>query len=154
MTFPIVGPIAGNKTRVGWATSITNAVNDHENRLDAIEAQIVRKSSDETLTTSTGMQNDDALKFSVLANAAYRVRLSLDIGSPVAASFKFQVTVPAGTVDQGGRFLYNPTATTVGGGVITASSNWLETGFTTLGAGVHQYIEVWGLFITGGSSGT
>lgn len=153
VAYPIVAPVANNKTRVGWAINVTDSCNDHETRIAAIESLTVRKTANETVTTSTAMQNDDHLKFNMAASGVYVVRMTLDFGSPVAASFKFQVTAPAGCTDVGGRFIYNNTAVGLNGGIIAAGTLWLETGFTTLGAGTHQFIDVSGIFINGGAAG-
>lgn len=60
----------------------------------------VTKAADETVSASTTLQNDDDFTFSVDANAVYYAefgfRLSENVGG--AQDFKFNFTVPSGTV--------------------------------------------------------
>jgi len=54
------------------------------------------KSADETIDTSTVMQNDDELVVAVQANTTYKFVLILMINSVAAADFKWQMALPAG----------------------------------------------------------
>lgn len=56
---------------------------------------LVKKSADETLATSTTLQNDDHLLFAVSANTKYAFRLALFINTPAAADYKYTFTGPA-----------------------------------------------------------
>lgn len=58
---------------------------------------IVRKSADETVNTSTTLQNDDHLLFAVLANERYLVEAFLLCDATTVADIKFGWSVPAST---------------------------------------------------------
>lgn len=55
-----------------------------------------RKSADETVTTSTTLQNDDELFVAVNANGIYEFRLFLDYNSSTTADIKIGWTLPSG----------------------------------------------------------
>lgn len=58
------------------------------------------KAADETVSASTVLQNDDDFDFTVEANAVYWVEFGFRISENIAGAqdFKFNFTVPAGTV--------------------------------------------------------
>jgi hypothetical protein len=66
-----------------------------ESRLEAMQWTYLSKSADETVTSSTTLQNDNDLFFSVAANATYYIRAHLDFGGLTAADFKCAYTFPA-----------------------------------------------------------
>ncbi|MDT3395428.1 hypothetical protein RKE29_01975 [Streptomyces sp. B1866] len=64
--------------------------------LNALFAQAY-KTADESLSSSTTLQNDDQLAVPVAANALYRVDLFLIYSSDVSADFKLDFTTPSGS---------------------------------------------------------
>jgi hypothetical protein len=85
--------------------------------------KIVRKASDESLNSSTTLQNDDALLFSVAANERWLVNLYLLV----------QAAANAGTMDFKCGWSY-PTSTTMfwapNGSYTTAEPSWVGGGLT------------------------
>lgn len=66
-------------------------------RLQAMRWTYVLKTADETVTSSTTMQNDNDLVIPVEANATYYARVHLAFGGLSGADIKTQWTVPTGT---------------------------------------------------------
>lgn len=56
------------------------------------------KEADETVTTSTTLQNDDELLFAVAANEVWQFEGVLSLSAPTAADFKMSFTGPTGAV--------------------------------------------------------
>jgi len=62
------------------------------------------KTSRETVTSSTTLQNDDDFSFSVKANTTYALTANFVINSVTAAGMKWEFSVPSGTT---GRLISN-----------------------------------------------
>ncbi|WP_274029442.1 hypothetical protein [Streptomyces sp. MMBL 11-1] len=60
--------------------------------------QLVRKTADESVTSSTVLQNDNHLVLPVVANASYSLFLLCIFSGDTAGDIKFDWAVPAGTV--------------------------------------------------------
>jgi len=56
----------------------------------------IRKSADELVTSSTTLQNDDELTFSIGANETYIVHMSVNATMSASGSIKYTVTAPSG----------------------------------------------------------
>lgn len=67
-------------------------VRDNENMLRGLFA---RKTADESVTSSTVLQNDDHLVLAVEANTVYEFEMLLSLFGATAGDFKFQFAVPA-----------------------------------------------------------
>lgn len=86
----------------GWNGSLEpptkNAVYD---KIETISAgtthALVRKTADESVTSSTTLQNDDALLFAVGANEVWIVKFVLSIIGNTTGDFKAALTGPAGS---------------------------------------------------------
>jgi hypothetical protein len=66
-------------------------------QLEAIVCRIVVKGADEPVTSTTTLQNDDALTITVAANTIYRAKLMLVYDGLAAADFKYSLSGPTGT---------------------------------------------------------
>lgn len=62
------------------------------------QVQLVRKSTDESVTSSTTLQNDNHLFLPVVANATYDLFLMCIFSGDTAGDIKFAWSVPSGTV--------------------------------------------------------
>jgi hypothetical protein len=72
------------------------------------------KTTIESLTSSTTMQDDDHLQLPVDANATYKLSLQLIYDGDSTADFKFQIVGPAGVADLGSQANGSWIRTTVG----------------------------------------
>lgn len=62
------------------------------------QVQFVRKTADESVVSSTTLQNDDHLKLPVVANAVYTLFLMCIFSGGTTGDIKFDWAVPSGTV--------------------------------------------------------
>jgi hypothetical protein len=101
----------------------------------------IRKTADETVTSSTTLQNDDHLVFAVDANSVYSIEMVLIVSAGnTTADYKFAWTFPSGTTMfwgmvseggtmwQAGNHLTGPAALGTEATTITASSDNIITG--------------------------
>ncbi|WP_433252847.1 hypothetical protein ACQPYK_08540 [Streptosporangium sp. CA-135522] len=117
-------------------------------------SQFVRKSVDESLTSSTTVQDDDELFVAVVANAVYRIQTFIRYNSPTAADMRLTWSGPSGTVLRWGTFAphiaqTNRDSVTVGFGVFN-----LTDGADVGGFGGNAVAIPMGLLTTSGSAGT
>lgn len=106
----------------------------------------VTKTVNETVTTSTALQDDDHLSFTMGANETWSYRFVLQANSPVAAGIKFAVTAPSGATCQVS-FIDQQTASSesnVGCGVASA---------VLTGTGANEVYEVVGSVTTAATAG-
>ena len=87
-------PVGVSQTEIGYLDGVTSGI---QAQIDAIKeaktfSAIVKK-ADETVTSSTVMQDDDELTVALSANKSYGFLLVLKIISPAAADFKYNLTV-------------------------------------------------------------
>lgn len=75
---------------------ITNLLSGAATEGGLLEARFVNKPSDETVTSSATMQNDDDLVVAVSANASYRFICSIRYGAAATPQIKIGFTVPSG----------------------------------------------------------
>lgn len=117
--------------------------------------QVVRKSADETVTSSTALQNDDELLFAAVAGSSYRFTINLIVscasGTP---DLKVLMTAPAGSLAWG--VIGLDTAATSG----TASAVMIGRSVATSGSSVSVgavngilHVQITGSFLctTGGN---
>lgn len=57
---------------------------------------VVQKTGGETVTSSTALQNDDHLTFSIAANETWKGVITLPISANPSGGFKFDITAPSG----------------------------------------------------------
>jgi hypothetical protein len=137
----VVGAAAASITD----SDITDLRTYSASRLNEGWSSIV-KAADETVTTSTTLQDDDDFSIQVEANSKYLLRLLLKVNVGTAAGLKYQFTVPSGATYDGLHVSHNGSTpevvscTEAGTALYSGSS-----GATTL------LIEV--LLETGGSAG-
>lgn len=94
------------------------------------QTRYVKKTADESVTSSTTLQNDDALVVSLAANAEYELTLYLAVNGSAAGDVKTAWSMPASTTGQ--RFEFGPdtsSATSSAGTAVRASC--LTDGFAT-----------------------
>lgn len=117
------------------------------------EERYINKSASESVTSSTTLQDDDALTFTVAANSTYLVRLGVFYdGSAVSGGIKLALTLPAGAIfsvttssatyaaSSGTVFLDDPT--TDGVGVVSGGSfDLLVTTVGTAGSATLQWAQ-------------
>lgn len=115
------------------------------------------KTSDQSVTSSTVLVNDNALSVPVAANAGYLVFAMLDYegGTQGAADLKFQWTGPSGATLVLS-FVYYPTAGGVGANTNLAAITGLSVTRTagTNGAGVTLPVFMFGTLRTASTAGT
>jgi hypothetical protein len=91
-----------------------------------VSKTFIRKSSAETVTSSTTLQDDDELLFAIAANETWHTDLYLAVTSAGAADFKYAFTAPAGltsiTYGHMDNSLSVATSTATGLSISTASS--------------------------------
>ena len=122
-------------------------------RIDAAAAVLplyARKTADESLVSSTTLQNDDHLFWSVVANTIYELSLHVTYNSGVTPDFKIGWTFPAGLT---------MTWAYIGvdlAGAIVNRGNLIQTSVLAQGgaAGVEIHLAVFGVVVVGGTAGT
>lgn len=88
-----------------------------------IVTKVVRKTADETIVSSTVLQDDDHLVLAIGANEVWHIRLILLYTSPAAADIKYSWTIPVGATITWGNMhpvenayeLYDTSGTTTAG---------------------------------------
>jgi len=104
----------------------------------------IRKTADESVTTSTTLQNDDHLLFAIAANEIWSVQFFLAVVAGGPQGMKFAVTVPAGATM---RF-----AATAGGGDIVGTT--ATSGAEILNsASINNIVQIMGWVANGGTAG-
>lgn len=117
---------------------------------------LVRKTADESVTSSTVMQSDDQLVVALDANSYYAIRAVITYDSPAAGDFKFQFTVPSGAT---GRKFALYSAVNATSCASTAQNSWGDaigdavTGIGAPAAGAPCDVVIDGYVITSGTSG-
>lgn len=77
----------------------------------------VHKTADESVISSTTMQNDNHLLVSVAANAEYEIELQMAANGSAAGDIKLQWTIPSGATTQ--RFCRGPDTSSAGSSAAT-----------------------------------
>jgi len=114
-----------------------------------------RKTANESVTSSTAMQNDDELFVSVAANSSYEVSSYIRYDGATAGDMDFQFTGPAGAVFSAGISRLLSTAAAVSDDVTdTLEDLSVAAAAGCLGAGVPTAVMVQGILIVGGTAGT
>jgi hypothetical protein len=138
MAFTTV-PSAGAKLR----GSVLSAL------ITEVRPVIARKTVDETISSSSTLQNDDELFVSVTANAVYSARLHLPYQSNATPGFKYGFTFPSGTTLPLWSF---EGITTVPAFTYGVATNGGVSGLG--GTAANQALDAWGLVIVSSTAGT
>jgi len=115
---------------------------------------IVRKPSDESLTSNITLQNDDHLLLAVGVSEVWKFKLSILYRSSTTADFKMAFTFPGGEIAAMGVTKGNTVSTAIcvsfeGSSSPAAGSNNIDG----LSAAQSSYFEIDGVYINGGSAG-
>lgn len=108
----------------------------------------VRKTADETLSSNTTLQNDDALLWAVRSNAVYIMHLWVLYQSGTAGDFKMGFTVPASTTMAWAWFGSDTNLAVVNAGPFNESSSTAAGGSTA-----NLWAHVHGVITTSATSG-
>ncbi len=116
---------------------------------DKLRTRIVIKASDETVVSSTTIQDDDELFIGVDSKSKYSFEVNIDLTSSSVPDFKWKFSSPAGTVGSyvvsGARFGGGQGGLQVGNIDVELNLAILDTGSTVLISGIIE---------TGNTSGT
>ena|SRR5688572_20875385 len=102
------------------------------------------KSADETVTSSTTLQNDDHLLVSVAANTTYLLEMDFVFSANASGDLKTTFTVPSGTT---GALNMTSDAGTSTGVSMTSTAVWD-------GTGTDEQARIWGRVVTSSTAGT
>lgn len=105
--------------------------------------QVVRKASDESVTSSTVLQNDDVLLFPILAAEVWAWELHLFVTGIDTGDIQAAFTIPTGATMQWGGI--GPSSA-LGAGAAAGDGNFISE--TASGQG-----RAWGLSVVGGTAG-
>lgn len=114
----------------------------------------VIKTADEPVISSTVLQNDNELFFSVEANTKYAVKFVLLYTGATAGDFKVNVTVPAGAAYRLGVFGLTETATGVTGPFQTSTITEASGSYTFGCSGFSAMATLDGVITIGATAGT
>ncbi len=109
----------------------------------------IRKTADESVTSSTTLQNDDQLTFSIGANETYIYHIIMNATMASAGSIKYTVTAPSGATCSTSSFGIDSTGS--GGELLNAGCG--TSGFYG-GTGTTSYETIDGTVTTGATPGT
>lgn len=154
-------PLATPRTWVVGETvtaALMNAeIRDQMNTLIA-DVDYVHKTADESVTSSTTIQNDNHLLVSVAANTEYEIIVRLAVNGSAAADFKMAWTMPAGCTGQ--RFSRGPAVSSATSTADTTTrASGLTDNFTTeinygvFSTGQLSFVEEILYVVTAGTAG-
>lgn len=155
-------PLAVPRTWVVGETVTAALLNaEIRDQVTALRAdkQAVYKTADESVTSSTTLQNDNHLLCSVAANAQYIIVARLAVNGSASGDFKMAWTFPTGTTTQ--RFSRGPDASSAGSTASTTmrasgitNGHLVEINYGVFTTGSQSYIEETLYVFTGGTAGT
>ncbi len=162
VSYPIVPLGEGTVLDPDWISDVTEAVNDHQDRLTAIEALstlFAYKTADESVSSSTTAQNDDHLAATVAANARYIIDMWVVVfSSSETPDFQVNFTQPSlATVGYSSNGLaFSTTGTVVGSVQMQALINQTSpTNRQTTGVVAdNTVVRISGLLTTSSTAGT
>ena len=114
--------------------------------------EFIRKAADETIDTSSTLQNDDDFVVALAASEVVAFELVLFINSGSTPDFKFAFTVPSGAVltwGIGSSVMMNTSETAVGSATETASG----TAIALAGQAARRLVTVSGLVVNSTTAG-
>lgn len=155
-------PLASPRTWVVGETvtaALMNAeIRDQMNALIA-DVDYVHKTADESVASSTTLQNDNHLLVSVLANSEYEIIVRIAVNGAASSDFKMAWTLPAGCTGQ--RFSSGPavsSATSTADTTTRASgltnSFGTEINYGVFSTGQLSFVEEILYVVTSGTAGT
>lgn len=119
---------------------------------------LVRKTVDESVASSTAVQNDDTLLFAVAANEVWVFEVILSIETVTAADFRFRFDSPAGSSG-----VYGAIGAALGAASVESSARWSAGGFSlgittslgsTGGSGANTPVFIHGIIANGSTAGS
>lgn len=144
-------------------THITTANSQLQEALNSIDTQIgataanvfARKTSDQSVTSSTSFVNDTQLACSVLASGIYVVIGSIIIDGSTIGDFKQQFTAPSGTTFDWSSYGQGVGASSAIGSVDQAARTLASpVSHGMIGAGTNLVIRIQGLLVVSSTAGT
>lgn len=115
---------------------------------------IAIKTADESVTSSTTVQDDNHLSMTLNANSNYWLDGILIIDGAVGGDFKLQFVVPSGTI----RYLSDAGDSAITATLMEVDRNWkagsLTTIMGTVASGTSTIVPVMGIIRTAASGGT
>jgi hypothetical protein len=122
-----------------------------------LDFKYARKASDETVTSSTVLQDDNDLHFAIGASQTWVFEFVLFVNGPTAADMQIQLTVPSGATGGIGTNTIAFSATGNNGDVTAAAASTITATFTfigTPGAALTTMLLVKGVVINSTTPGT
>jgi len=120
---------ANAQANLGLGTMATQAANNVAitggtiSGVPGLGATVIPKTADESVTSSTAKQNDNAIDFAIVANKMYLVKLFLLLNDTNGdADFKFNWALPAGATFDGKRIKVEAD----GNDDISEAADWVE----------------------------
>lgn len=113
-----------------------------------------RKATNESVSSSTVLQNDNDLFFSVDANTIYRVTLVLHVSAQTANDAKVDFTLPAGASFKYAISTQTTTAAAYVDDQIFPGDAGTPSGIGGLGGGNNAVAQIEGVLDVGGTAGT
>jgi hypothetical protein len=113
--------------------------------------RIARKTADESVTSSTALQTDDHLTFSVAANEVWALEWMLLGTSNGAGDWQFAYSFPSGNAYTFGML---PDTSGVVDEIVLQHTATDNTPFSTQGYGANRLIRFATYFVNGGTGGT
>lgn len=107
--------------------------------------------TDQSITSTTTLQNDNTLFVAVATNASYSVRAHLVFDGPASNAANYTFTGPSGSSADLTSYVTNATGQSSNGafGGTSPSVPSVATG----GAGANVGADIFGIFVTGGTAG-
>jgi hypothetical protein len=145
LTLPTVGA-----SRDSWGTTVNAALNQ-------LNAYIVGayKTGDESVTSSTVLQNDDHLVLAVAASCVYVIQWGLRIDGAAAGDFKYSFTGPSGaTMTWESQSLATGDTTNVATAITDASTIGTVVSHGTIASGTTSRVRGSGLLVVSLTAGS
>lgn len=124
---------------------------------DLLDWQFARKTSNESVTSSTVLQDDDELSIAVGANQTWVFDFILILSGPPAGDLRTNISLPSGSSKRMGigPDLAIASSASVGDAAFTAPSTTADQTYGVGGTGVHSNVTIWirALVFTGATPG-
>lgn len=144
--------LVGGELTIGVPAEITDDGTRFHLNGPAIGRRITkRKTADESVISSTTLQDDDHLIFAIAANEEWIATFELAIGAAfVSTGFKAAITVPSGATLEADGTLVTETSNTISGTTTTSGSNILAN---TSGAAANAVVHISCWVLNGANAG-
>jgi hypothetical protein len=143
VTYPIIAPEFNDDLDPEWAGDITEAINDFQTRISALEGglpTVAYKDTNETVNNTAVIQNDDELVLAVAASTKYFFELYVPYNSGATPDLKVGWTLPSGATNIWQIDYFDTSAVAQKG----QSSSVPTTGFAIGGFGADLYVRFLG----------